>query len=141
MNMILPNGERLPAHPWRWRDRTGQFHRPQDMETRHLFYTLRMIWNNFMPPEMRVGAVKLYDFGPSYTKPYLADAIEHLYRELEKRTDMTQQWSDELNAMKQWFANGDAPVMLGVARSPTGRRPREPEMQSLPYKPQLGDLT
>ena len=89
------------ARGWKWRERTGAMVSPADMETRHLFFTLRMIWNNRMPAHMRVGRnVRLYHFGPHYTQRYLAEAIIAIGSELRSRTDMTAGWLRELRQMQ-----------------------------------------
>lgn len=103
MTAIVKFTEILPAHTWRWRDRSGAFTTPSEMETRHLFYTLRMIWNNFMPTYMRVGRVKLYRFSPHYSPAYLRDAIGFIGNELSTRTDMRADWAEQLDEMRRWF--------------------------------------
>jgi hypothetical protein len=81
---------------FKWRDQYGSFHRPCDMVTRHLFHTLRMIWNNFMPAHMRVGRVYLYKFKPFYTRRYMAQAVLAIGRELEGRNDLNPQQEHQL---------------------------------------------
>jgi len=90
---------------WRWRDREGGFWSPHDMETRHLFYTLRMIWNNFMPAHMQVGRANLYTFSAHYTRHYLGEAILHLGSELNRRKDMRADWKREYAQMRSWFSD------------------------------------
>lgn len=101
---------------WKWRERTGARVSPSDMETRHLFYTLRMIWNNRMPEHMRVGAVRLYDFGPHYTRDYFAQAILAIGRELRSRTDMKPEWARQYQRMQQWLI--DRPFALVPPATP-----------------------
>ena len=84
---------------WTWRDRHGLFHDPRKMTTQHLYYTIRMIWNNFMPHYMRVGQVRLYRFCAFYTERYFAEAIVSLGRELHKRSDIQEGWASELREM------------------------------------------
>lgn len=89
---------------WVWRDREGGLWKPHSMETRHLFHTLRMIWNNFMPARMRVGAVRLYDFPAVYTDAYFRDAVRSIGRELNTRKDLTPSWRAQLAEMASWFS-------------------------------------
>ena len=104
MNEIRSIADFLPGKKWRWRDRDGGFHIPQEMETRHLFYTLRMIWNHTMPPSAHVGHNRhYYNFGSFYTKDYMKAAILHITHELAKRTDMRTDWTGELNKMRSYF--------------------------------------
>lgn len=73
---------------WRWRDRDGNMWSVKDMRTSHLFFTLRMIWNNTLPAYMHVGDVKLYRFGAFYTDQYMVNAIIHIYDELTTRNNV-----------------------------------------------------
>jgi hypothetical protein len=102
-NFNLTSNVALNFVGWRWRDRKGLLHAPSEMETRHLFYTLRMIWNNFMPAEMRVGSVRLYRFGKIYTSKYFTEAIIALGKELSTRNDLELEWLSELEMMAAWF--------------------------------------
>lgn len=88
---------------WRWRDRHGERHDPATMETRHLFNTLKMIWNNMVPAEYRVGYnVRLYNFGPSYTRQYMVAAVYHTGHQLAKRT-LTAEQLQILRKMQAYF--------------------------------------
>ena len=69
----------------------GEAVRPSDMRTGHLFNVVKMIWNNRMPRHMRVGAVKLYNFGPSHSDEYLKTSICHIMAELMQRNDLTSE--------------------------------------------------
>ena len=89
---------------WKWRDRYGVFHRPADMETRHLFHVIRMIWNNTVPWWMRVGRVRLYTFHSFYTVRYRREAVRQIGAELYRRRDLTDQWKAELREMESWFS-------------------------------------
>lgn len=85
---------------WRWHTAREGLLPPAEMETRHLFNTLRMIWNNFMPPSMRVGAVRLYRFDPrTHPRRYLGEAILQIGRELFTRPDITPGMQIQLEQM------------------------------------------
>lgn len=95
------------ANGWTWRVKDGkeQLH-PCNMVTRHLFFTLRMIWNHAMPAEARVGDnIQLYSFGPAYTEEYMRHAIAHIGTELLTRTDIQPAWQKQLDKMQAWLAN------------------------------------
>lgn len=97
------NGVVESVDTWRWRDRRGTFHRPANMATSYLFYTLRMIWNNVCPPWARVGNVRLYSFSAFYTRDYMAEAVGQLLLELVTRDDLTAWQVAELNEMfRHW---------------------------------------
>lgn len=94
----------VPATGWTWRDRHNGHHTPQSMETRHLFYTLRMIWNHTMPPAAHVGYnVKRYSFGAFYTVEYMKTAVVHIAKELATRNNMRADWLRELEQMRSYF--------------------------------------
>lgn len=71
-----------------WWDRHGKLHAPADMSTKHVFFTLRMIWNHSAPKNMQIRPFKPYDFRPFYTKAYMIAAVYALVTELDKRDDM-----------------------------------------------------
>lgn len=89
------------------------------MNTRHLFHTFRMIWNNFMPTEWNVGVVKLYDFPPLYTRDYFADAIVFIGRELAQRKDLTPEQRAQLDQMAARFIHH--PELLSCSIPPSSR--------------------
>lgn len=78
-------------------------HKPQEMATSHLFFTLRMIWNCKMPVAARLPPVNLYNFGPTYTDEYFKTAIAHLYVELCNRNDLSQEAKRGLEHMHAWL--------------------------------------
>lgn len=92
-----------PANVFKWRDRNGVKHAVTDMETRHLFYTLRMIWNHTMPGAYRLPG-NLYSFGSYYSEPYMLKAVRAITLELAGRTDMTAEWKRQLKQMSDWLA-------------------------------------
>lgn len=96
---------------WQWRDKRGFFYCPYDMQTRHLFYTFRMIWNHSMPDEVRIKPYQHYVFSSFYTPEYMKEAIRFMGHELFKRTDIKPQWRNELDFMASHFI--DRPVSIG----------------------------
>jgi hypothetical protein len=94
---------------WRWRDRHGERHAPDQMETRHIFHTLKMIWNNMVPREYHVGHnVRLYNFGPHYTKDYMVQAVYQMGHQLAKRSLTAEQ----MEIMRQMYSYFTAMRML-----------------------------
>lgn len=94
-----------PTEPFRWRDGSGNLHAPSTMATRHLFFTLRMIWNHAMPEAARLPG-NLYTFSSYYKPDYMKDAIRALTTELATREDMQPDWKDQLTFMLEWLAVG-----------------------------------
>ena len=100
-------GRDKPAEIFHWRDSKGVFHTPQSMATRHLFCTLRMIWNHRMPEEAKTHNYIKYKFGAFYTRRYMLQAVEELAFELKKRTDLTEDNLTTFARMIAWLkANG-----------------------------------
>lgn len=91
------------SNTFRWRDRFGEHHDVKNMETRHLFFTLRMIWNNTMPAQYRLPG-NLYVFGKHYTKHYMVRAVRALAKELAGREDMAPEWQRQLQQMIAWLS-------------------------------------
>lgn len=88
---------------YQWRDRKGVKHFPSDMETRHIFYVLAMIWHHKMPSEAKLFPRNRYTFGPYYTDEYFLKSIVILSCELFTRTDLTPFQKECLAKMKAYF--------------------------------------
>ena len=113
MNEMKPVSANRSIAKWEWRDTKGQFHKLATMETRHLFYTLRMIWNHTMPESVKLRPYQHYCFSPFYTAEYMQQAILHIGRELLQRSDLRPSWQADLAHMEKHFA--DSPkAALGV---------------------------
>ena len=89
---------------FKWRDKRGQFHKPKNMETRHIFYTLRMIWNHSMPEEAKIRPYREYDFNPFYTKEYMQFAVLALAMELSDRYDLSFKSQNQLQFMLDYLS-------------------------------------
>jgi len=91
---------------FQWRARTGEMFSPCDMETRHLFFTVLMIWNHSCPPEQRIWKTQKYYFTEFYTPKYMLTALVNLLVELSIRGDIDKRFEQALD--KMWahlFAN------------------------------------
>ncbi len=104
-NLEKPTMNKLPALPWKWKESNGPDHVPSEMETRHLFYTLRMIWNHTMPESVRFHPYQHYAFSAFYTPEYLQQAIHFIGHELLNRPDIKPKWQAELASMAEHFAD------------------------------------
>lgn len=93
----------LPCESFKWRTARGEKLHVSSMKTSHLFNTLKMIWNNFMPTEARVHPIKLYSFSDFYTEQYLEDAIVSICKELFSRQDLNTWQLKILNKMAEYF--------------------------------------
>lgn len=85
-----------------WRGRDGNYYAPADMETRHLFYTIRMIWNHKMP--LKLEPYIKYRFSEFYTDDYMKQALRAMVPELAKRKDIETQFRSELKVMTRWLS-------------------------------------
>jgi hypothetical protein len=99
--------ETPPALPFLWRARDGVRHPITGMETRHLFHTVRMIWNHHMPPEARSTKYKRYHFGSFYTTAYLGEAIRRMIPELMQRDDLQSDWRAEIDRWLVYLGHAD----------------------------------
>lgn len=103
MNQITPRKDQSPAQRWRWKAADGSEWFPEKMVTRHLFFTVRMIWNHSVPPHMRTGPHRRHEFGPFYTQQYMQTAAKLMIPELLKRQDITPAWQRDIDFIKSWF--------------------------------------
>lgn len=91
---------------FKWKTKNNQFLLPRKMETRHLFYTLRMIWNHTMPEQARLNPYRHYRFGDFYSIEYIQKAIINIGRELLGRDDLTPRQESDLRKMAQFLQGG-----------------------------------
>lgn len=97
---VMDKTSKAISKKWQWRTSRGIYIYPREMETRHLFFSLRMIWNHTMPEEAHIPEGMRYShFGPYYTEEYLKQAVKELSSELSKRNDMTPDWKRQLQSM------------------------------------------
>lgn len=100
---VHPFAESALVPGWQWRAREGDLV-PAAMETRHLFYTLRMIWNHTMPAHMTVGGnVKRWRFGDRHPMDYMGEAVVQVGAELFRRRDLAPWQRDQLEQMARWL--------------------------------------
>lgn len=67
-----------------WKTGEGMFIMPSQMETSHLVFSLRAIWNGFMPDELKLDG-RLYSWENQPTD-YLVKAVDAFTEELKFRT-------------------------------------------------------
>ena len=99
---LRKNGEKAVVSTFRWRDRHGNFRHPADMETHHLFFTIRMIWNHNMPTKLE-PYIKYY-FNGFYTDAYMKKALRVMLPELFGRDDIDDSWDADLRLMVEWLS-------------------------------------
>lgn len=74
---------------FKWRDKHGNFHKVEDMETRHLFHVVRMVWDHSMPREWQTRFPNRYRFPEFYSEDYMALAVRLMLPALLHRRDLT----------------------------------------------------
>ena len=75
------------AKEYEWRDKQGIFHKIDNMETRHLFHVVRMVWDHSMPREWQTKWRRRYHFPPFYSFDYMALTIRLMLPALLHRRD------------------------------------------------------
>lgn len=84
---------------FRWRTRSGDFVNIEDMDTHHLFYTVKMIWNHSVPEQYKIKPFQQYRFPAIYTPKYIREATAAMLCELKTRDDITDYWLAQLHFM------------------------------------------
>lgn len=86
---------------YQWRDRRGDFHKIEDMETRHLFHVVRMVWDYSMPKEIQTSFLNRYNFPLFYNRDYMATTVRLMLPILLTRRDLTDEMRFWLDFMDQ----------------------------------------
>lgn len=89
MNTLTTTAPQPLINQFKWRTHDGQKLSPSEMETRHLVYTLRMIFNHIAPEEFRVPGGKRWSGVAEMPSDYLRNAVNHMAAEAVKRNDLT----------------------------------------------------
>lgn len=79
---------------FRWIDRKGGKHLVRDMDTHHLFFSLRMIWNHSVPEHLQLKPFIQYSL--NRTVEYLKVAVLALACELITRNDLNPEWEADI---------------------------------------------
>jgi hypothetical protein len=79
---------------FKWITSDGDALSPKDMATPHLFYALRMIWNNTVPPVFRIGMFRRRSAVGTWPIDYVVQAVDELRKELNTRDDLDTDVSD-----------------------------------------------
>lgn len=74
---------------FKWRDKQGNFHKVESMETKHLFHVVRMVWDHSMPPGHQTSFKNRYTFPEFYSVEYMALAVRLMLPVLFHRRDLT----------------------------------------------------
>jgi hypothetical protein len=88
------------ATVFHWRTHDGQSLPVDQMETRHLVYSLRMIFNHIAPEHLRVPGGKRWSGIDQWDLSYLKDAVGAMLVETGRRRDLTPEHRGILAAIK-----------------------------------------
>jgi ribosome-associated toxin RatA of RatAB toxin-antitoxin module len=102
-DLTIQNKELAKPFMWRMSNNRGMI-AIRAMATRHLFNTLRMVWNMTMPSDATMSTIHYSGFGPEYTADYLKQAMREMYPELLSRDDVTPAMLETLQAMRDYLA-------------------------------------
>lgn len=89
----------LPDKKFKWRTKGGEFYKPHNMTTHHLFFTIRMIWNHSVPEHMQIKPFKKYILSDFYDREYLIKAVYNLALELSTRDDLTSYYKESIKVI------------------------------------------
>jgi len=88
---------------WRWRTAKGEIVMVKDMDSQHIFNSIRMLFNNIAPEDLRIsGGIKYSDIGLDKDDCYVA--IREMIAELELREDSELQNFFSHLSEEQWKA-------------------------------------
>ena len=81
-----------------WKTQKGETKLIEEMETSHIFHSLRMLWNHLAPASYQLRPFKRYSL--SMSTSYMKRSILAFLGELRKRKDLTQDQEATLYFMK-----------------------------------------
>jgi hypothetical protein len=90
---------------YRWLAKNGRKLLPSEMETSHLFYVIRMIWNNSMPEDAKIEPYVKYTDILEWTPKYVKDSLTNIIEELKSRKDVDVAWASDFNKMYNYFSD------------------------------------
>ncbi len=92
-------GDPSLTQEFRWVPRKGDSIRPKDMSTQHLFYALRMMFNNVVAPVFRIDPDNFIRYSDirGWPLPYLQRASMELLKEIDRRGDLESPLKEQLD--------------------------------------------
>lgn len=88
---------------FRWTTMDCQTLKLQEMATSHLFNCIKMMWNNLVPAQYRVGHFVEYKAIRKWSSKKRAYAIANLFHELLNRNDRTKGMDETLERMYSYM--------------------------------------
>ena len=84
--------------PFIWVNRKAEQYAVEDMATKHLLHSARMIWNHVAPNYLRIHPWEKHEF-KSHSLTYLVTALVVMYHELQHREDLNDYGMNTLQRM------------------------------------------
>ena len=85
----------------KWLQANGKRIEVKRMKTNHLYYTMRLIWNNQHGKKYRWDNGPIRPFNPhKYPEGYLMDINFQMHKELLSRSDLTAHQKQQLEELK-----------------------------------------
>jgi hypothetical protein len=89
-----------------WMDAYNKRYLLKDMETGHLFYTLKMCWNHMVDEDIQIKPAKDFDFLNAYSNGYLKEGIYKIIKEIGMRKDISDDFSLKINDVIKAIKSG-----------------------------------
>lgn len=119
LTLVTPLAEIKGAPFFRWQTQDGLRLKPIDMDTRHLYMTVRMLWNHTMPVEFKLGPYHRYQLGDRFTEEYIKLSFRVLMSELVTRPDIEDAWMHGIAHMVRCLnQNPTIPMQLRLENEP-----------------------
>lgn len=105
------------ALPFMWRTRHGEYLQTSEMQTRHVFHVVRMLWNHSAPEHLKLYPHHKWSFGASYTPAYVKEAVRAMFLELSNRNDLEEWMIRDIEHMRAVFSKAlpESPKLLETA--------------------------
>jgi hypothetical protein len=84
--------------PFLWVNRKAEEYAVEDMATKHLLHSARMIWNHVAPNYLRIHPWEKHEF-KEHSLKYLLSALVIMYHELGTREDLNDYGMNTLQRM------------------------------------------
>lgn len=83
-----------------WITQKGDRLKLSEMNTIHIFYALRMIWNHSVPAMYKLEGGRYNLNSQKWTNEYRRNAVFHLSQELIKRNNLPEDLQEQFDLMK-----------------------------------------
>lgn len=82
-----------------WKTKDGRLLKPADMDTTHIFNTIKMLWNHTAPESMKIQPYIFYADISSWSHDKIRDAVINFAGEIINRKDLTIKQKSDFEIM------------------------------------------